>query len=342
MQWLDNPSTKPSVPYLATCAVSLPLIGLVQIAHYVTLGRVQSLTPNDMSSCLSGGLTGHSQGIVIAALVAGKLPPSSNTWATFYGSAQHALTVLFHIGMRGSVAFPTAALPPSVVSATVETEGYPTPMLAVTGLPLGPLEKKIAEVDKHLRASAAGAGVQDARGRDAGEVQVSLFNGPKAFVVTGHPKSLVGLVNALRKGKAESGKDQSKVGSPDQSIILPRSHFAPMQIPYSKRLPVFSMRFLPIGVPYHSRYLSGYTSLLMRPASEGGLAGSEQEWWESHRRSMSVPVYNTETGDDVRGDHATGGKGLMESLADQIFTSPIRWVKACSFPEDTTHIIEYV
>lgn len=187
------------------------MIGLVQIAHYVTLGRAQALSPNAMSSSLSGGLTGHSQGIVIAALVAGQLPASSDAWPTFYDSACHALTVLFHIGMRGSIAFPTAALPPSVVAATAESEGFPTPMLAVTGLPLAPLEKKIAEVDKHLRASAAGAGLQNAKGREAGEVQVSLFNGPKAFVVTGHPKSLVGLVNALRKGKAESGKDQSKV-----------------------------------------------------------------------------------------------------------------------------------
>lgn len=98
------------------------------------------------------------------------------------------------------------------------------------------------------------------------------------------------------------------------------------------------MRFLPIGVPYHSRYLAGCTSLLMRPTSEGGLAGAEEQWWDAHQRSMTVPVYNTETGEDLR---QAEGKGLMQSLADQIFTSPIRWVKACTFPEDTTHTVDF-
>jgi malonyl CoA-acyl carrier protein transacylase len=73
-------------------------------------------------------------------------------------------------------------------------------MLAVTGLELKSLEKKIAEVNGHVKAE----------GRDE-TVSVSLYNGAKAFIVTGNPKDLVGLSDALRKNRAPQGKDQSKV-----------------------------------------------------------------------------------------------------------------------------------
>lgn len=73
-------------------------------------------------------------------------------------------------------------------------------MLAVTGLELSALEKKIKEVNGHV----------ESLGRKA-SVGVSLNNGSKAFVVTGSPKDLVGLAEGLRKGRAPAGKDQSKV-----------------------------------------------------------------------------------------------------------------------------------
>lgn len=75
-------------------------------------------------------------------------------------------------------------------------------MLAVTGLDLASLEKKIKE----------GNAIVVGDGREA-TVAVSLFNGSKAFVVTGSPKDLVGLSDRLRKGRAPAGKDQSKVCS---------------------------------------------------------------------------------------------------------------------------------
>ncbi|WAQ87293.1 hypothetical protein PtA15_8A197 [Puccinia triticina] len=152
------------------------------------------------------------------------------------------------------------------------------------------------------------------------DAQVSLFNGAKAFVVTGHPRTLVGLVSALRKSKAEPGLDQSK-------------------IPFSKRLPVFSMRFLPIGVPYHSHHLEGCTARMLGAAEAGGIGAAECAWWEAHKATLGVPVFNTETGADMRAEQ--DGKGFLETLADQIFTSPIMWTKACAFPEDTTHIIDF-
>ncbi|OAV94208.1 hypothetical protein PTTG_27068 [Puccinia triticina 1-1 BBBD Race 1] len=311
LAWLTTPASTPPTAYLASCPVSLPLIGLVQIAHYMALGRVQGLTPNGVSSQLAGGVTGHSQGVVVAALVAGVMPAGQDTWAAFSGAATHGLTALFHIGMHGSLAFPATSLPPKLAGKTADSEGLPSPMLAVTGLPLDILQKSIQDINAH-RADQLPDKTPDA--------QVSLFNGAKAFVVTGHPRTLVGLVSALRKSKAEPGLDQSK-------------------IPFSKRLPVFSMRFLPIGVPYHSHHLEGCTARMLGAAEAGGIGAAECAWWEAHKATLGVPVFNTETGADMRAEQ--DGKGFLETLADQIFTSPIMWTKACAFPEDTTHIIDF-
>ncbi|MBW0510837.1 hypothetical protein O181_050552 [Austropuccinia psidii MF-1] len=307
IKWLTQPDSRPPTHYLATCAISLPLIGLVQIAHYIIIGLTQALSPNQLSSQLSAGVTGHSQGVVVATLVAGRLPTDLNTWSQFYQSTLHAITLLFHIGLRGSVAFPQTSLPPQLTSITAQNEGLPTPMLAITGLSLQALQKSINQLSTHLESS-----------HHPFNAQVSLFNGPEAFVVTGHPRILVGLVSLLRKCKADPDQDQSK-------------------IPFSKRLPVFTMRFLPIGVPYHSHHLAGCTSLLMRPSELGGLAGQEIAWWETHKKTLACPVYHAGTGEDLRSE----SKGLLESLADQIFTSPIKWTLACAFPKNPTHVIDF-
>ena len=84
-------------------------------------------------------------------------------------------------------------------------------MLSVTGLSLKDLEAHVVSTNEHLV--------------NGSKLQVSLHNGPKAFVVTGPSKALFGLVTSLRKVKASSGLDQSKV-------------------PFSQRKPVFSSRIL--------------------------------------------------------------------------------------------------
>lgn len=97
-------------------------------------------------------------------------------------------------------AFPPLSLSPQTVAASIESgEGIPYPMLAVTGLLQSQLEPKIKQTNAYLEEAGKG------------KVEISLYNGARAFVVCGPPASLVGLVNNLKKNKAESGKDQSKV-----------------------------------------------------------------------------------------------------------------------------------
>ncbi|KAK4048983.1 fatty acid synthase alpha subunit Lsd1 [Microbotryomycetes sp. JL221] len=306
LSWLQHPESRPPVAYLASCAVSLPLIGLTQLAQYVVYGKGAGLGPAELGQRFKGA-TGHSQGVISACVVASSYAQNkfdgSDSWEPFYEQALYGLTVLFQIGLQGSLVFSPVAVAPALVASSVENgEGVPTPMLAVTGLDLQTLETKINEVNNHVKAQLRSE-----------TVGVSLYNGQKAFVVTGAPKDLVGLADNLRKIRAPQGKDQSK-------------------IPHSKRLPVFSMRFLPIGVPYHSHLLNGATERALN-----AIESSDASKWSPS--SLAFAVYNTEDGSDLR---QVTESSLLKSLFDQIFTSPIYWgSKATNFPNTATHAIDF-
>jgi fatty acid synthase subunit alpha len=57
-----------------------------------------------------------------------------------------------------------------------------------------------------------------------------------------------------------------------------------------QRNPVFSVRFLLVGVPYHSTYLDGVTDTVEEDLDDG-------ELWEA--KDLKIPVYNTEDGISV-------------------------------------------
>ena len=248
--WLSGAIERPDIAYLASIPISFPLIGLTQLVQYLVSCHILNLTPGVLRSNLAGA-TGHSQGIVSAVAVA-----SSSTFAEFTQNTSKALKWLFYSGLRGQQAFPVTALEPSIVQDSLQGgEGSPTPMLSVTGLGLKELESHVVGTNEHLPADS--------------RLQVSLHNGPKAFVVTGPPKSLFGLVTSLRKVKASTGLDQSKV-------------------PFSQRKPVFSIRFLVVGVPYHSDYVANATEKVVEDDLD-----SEELWGAEE---LKIPVYNTEDG----------------------------------------------
>ena len=59
------------------------------------------------------------------------------------------------------------------------------------------------------------------------------------------------------------------------------------KIPFSRRKPTFFVRFLVVGVPYHSEYLQGATDSVVRDL------GDEELWQTS---DLKIPVFNTEDG----------------------------------------------
>ncbi|KAJ7077160.1 fatty acid synthase [Mycena belliarum] len=291
VSWLSGATPRPSTTYLASVPVSFPLIGLTQLVQYLVACNVSGLTPGQFRDAISGA-TGHSQGIVSAVAIS-----ASATFESFTANALKAIKWLFFSGLRGQQAFPVLALEPGMVEDSIEGgEGAPSPMLSVTGLKLVELEAHIKKTNTHLPENS--------------QLHVSLHNGPRAFVVTGPARSLYGLVTSLRKVRAPSGLDQSKT-------------------PFSQRKPVFSVRFLVVGVPYHSAYLAGATDKVM----EEDLGG--EDLWKAE--DLQIPVYNTEDGCDLR----KLSTSITRSLCDQIFTQPIHWSAATNFPESATHAVDF-
>ncbi|KAF9267936.1 fatty acid synthase [Marasmius fiardii PR-910] len=289
--WLSGASSRPSTAYLASIPVSLPLIGATQLVQYLVACHVTGLTPGDLGDRLKGA-TGHSQGVVSAVAIA-----ASTSFESFNENAKKATKWLFFCGMRGQEAFPVVSLEPELVKDSVEGgEGTPSPMLSITGLSLKELQPHLSKTNKYLPENS--------------QLFVSLNNGPRAFVVTGPARALYGLVVNLRKIRAQSGQDQSK-------------------IPFSQRKPVFSVRFLVVNAPYHSEYLRSATRKLVEEDLKGDALWKAEE--------LRIPVYNTEDGSDMRSLKTP----IARSLCDQIFTSPIHWPKATNFPDSATHAVDF-
>lgn len=239
ISWLNGSKPRPSTEYTASIPVSLPLIGVTQLAQYLISCNVTDVSPGQMRQLFKGA-TGHSQGVVSAVAIA-----TSDSLESFHANALKAVKLLFFIGLRGQEAFPLLSIEPAIVADAVENnEGVPTPMLSVAGLSLGALEGHVKKVNAHLPLNS--------------QLAVSLHNRPTNHVVTGPAKALYGLATALRKVMAPAGLDQSK-------------------IPFSKRKSVFTTRFLTINVPYHSSYLTGATQKVCEQDLQGQEVWSPEE-----------------------------------------------------------------
>ena len=289
MRWLHDKDTQPDTDYLVSAPVSLPLIGLCQLAHYTVTCKSLGLSPGEVRERLKG-TTGHSQGIVTAAAIA-----AADSWETFEEVAKVALTILFWIGSRSQQAYPRTSLAPSVLQDSVENgEGTPTPMLSVRDLSRAALQEHIDTTNHHLP--------------DDRHIAISLINSARNFVVTGPPISLYGLNLRLRKVKAPTGLDQTR-------------------IPFTDRKVRFVNRFLPITAPFHSSYL--------REAHKNAV--EDLKHIQLSRNSLGIPVYNTDTGKDVRQDDA---ENIVPSLVRMITENPVNWEKATVCP-GATHIIDF-
>ncbi|KAI6747603.1 hypothetical protein HG530_015711 [Fusarium avenaceum] len=224
MTWLQDEEATPQVDYLISAPVSCPLIGLVQLVHYEVTCRVLGIHPGVLRD-LSKGTTGHSQGIVIAAITA-----AADSWESWRELTASALTILFWIGARSQQGFSGNSVTPGMRRESRDHgEGEPTPMLSIRDLPRAQVEKHIAEMNRHLP--------------DDSHITTALINNPSHLVISGPPACLCALNTRLRKVKAPKGLEQNRV-------------------PFHRRKACFTSRFLPVTVPFHSQYLSGATQLI--------------------------------------------------------------------------------
>ncbi|KAI9745826.1 MAG: hypothetical protein M1818_000507 [Claussenomyces sp. TS43310] len=236
-RWLEDEETQPDTEYLISAPVSFPLIGLLQLLHFKIVGHVLGHTLSEMQNAISG-TTGHSQGVIVAAITA-----TADSWESFDSLCLDALQILLSIGSRSQEHFAIAQLPPTVLDDAEEHgEGFPAPMLSVRDYPVSKVREFVKEVNSHLAADA--------------QVEVALINGPENIVISGPPLSLHGFNVWLRSVKAAPNGSQTK-------------------IPFSQRKPKITNRFLPITAPFHSSYLSEVAPIVVRDLEGISITGDD-------------------------------------------------------------------
>lgn len=289
MNWLQHPDSTPDVDYLVSAPVSFPLIGLVQMAHYEVTCKVLGIDPGVLRERISG-TTGHSQGIVMAAATA-----AADSWDSWRDLVAPTLTILFWIGTRGQQAFPLTSMTPTMLRESMDNgEGKPTPMLSIRELSQEEVQKHIDATNQYLPADR--------------HISISLVNSPRNLVVTGPPTSLYGLNSQLRKVKAPTGLDQTRV-------------------PHTERKIRFVNRFLPITAPFHSKYLAAATAMIDQDLKDIRIDSS----------SLGISVFDTNTGKDIRSE-VSGN--VVPTLVRLITRDPVNWEMATVFPR-ATHVLDF-
>ena len=295
LEWLSDPSTRPDKAFIASAAVSFPVIGLVSLLHYSIICKLLGKTPGELGDLLSG-TTGHSQGIVIAAAVA-----KSHSWESFFDEARWAVELLFWMGYESHVSAPGSPITASMVNDSLQN-GYGTPsyMLLVRGISRKRLESFISANNKHLRKHE--------------QLHLALINSAKDHVVAGPPRSLQGLILALRQICAVDGADQSR-------------------IPYNKRKPVMLFQYLPISSPFHSPYLQA--------AAERVKDRMAKSWPKAATiSSLRIPVFHTKDGADTRKIYASK-TDITSLVVEAVTTNIVDWPKTLDFSSEkrASHII---
>jgi fatty acid synthase subunit beta, fungi type len=289
MTWLHDPESTPNTDYLVSAPVSFPLIGLVQLAHYSVTCRVLGITPGEFRERISG-TTGHSQGIVLAAATS-----AADSWDSFEKIATISLTILFWIGSRSQQIYPATSIAPPILQDSIDHgEGAPTPMLSIRDLSRAQVQEHINATNRYLPEER--------------HIGISLVNSARNLVVTGPPISLYGLNLQLRKVKAPTGLDQTR-------------------IPFTERKIRFVNRFLPITSPFHSQYLANATTLIDEDLKDIKIGSSD----------FTIPVYDTNTGKDLREEVQDN---IIPTLVRLITHDPVNWEKATVFPQ-ATHVLDF-
>ena len=215
--WLFDQSLAPDKAYLATAPFSFPIITLNSLASYVVVCRKLGILPRDFRDSLSG-VTGHSQGIIAAAVVA-----KSGDWDHFYETAEAALKMSFWIGCESHIASPESSLSAATVrDAEAFGEGRPSVMLSVDGLKPKYIQSIVGDVNEKLPFER--------------HIHLALVNAREKTVISGHPDVLRMLSLRLRKISATEGLDQRRV-------------------PFIHRKPVVHQQYLPISGIFHSPHL---------------------------------------------------------------------------------------
>jgi len=185
--WITNPDSAPNEDYLSRAPISVPGIFVTQVANYhlLTLRGYNTRTLIESSA----GTSGHSQGVIAAALVG--LGKQDNEFIDAYKSF---LNFIFYLGFNGQKAYADFSIPADIQNAN-EANGdkNPSPMVAIIGYNKDELETRVKETNEQLGL----------KGQD--QIFISLYNTPDSMILSALPKSLLAF-----RSKYKSEMDEKK------------------------------------------------------------------------------------------------------------------------------------
>ena len=236
-QWIDDPKSAPEEDIIPLAPLSLPLIGLLSLSHFCITCEVLCRDPGDVRDAFKG-VTGHSQGVIVAAAIA-----RSTDWQSFYENSRVAVEILFWIGFVCHNQISFASLPSQIVKECLDAgEGIPSPMLSTRGLDRNTMQKLLDEINRHLSKDQ--------------QLYVALVNARDNLVIAGAPDSLHSLSVRLRGIKATDGLDQSKVI-------------------FNQRKPFIQHQFLPMSSPFHCPHSENVTPFILQKLRTLSLRGED-------------------------------------------------------------------
>ena len=236
-QWIQDPGLAPEEDVIPLAPLSFPLIGILSLSHFCITCKALCRGPGDVRDAFKG-VTGHSQGIIVAAAIA-----RSTDWQSFYNNSQVAIEILFWIGFVCHSRMPFGSLPlKTVKECLVAGEGTPSPMLSTRGLDRKTMQKFLDEINHHLSKDE--------------QLYISLINTRDNLVIAGAPTSLHSLSVRLRGIKAADGLDQSKVI-------------------FNQRKPFIQHQFLPMSSPFHCPHSESITPFILQKLRTLSLCGED-------------------------------------------------------------------
>lgn len=298
MNWLttEDLGQRPPGSYLRSAPISYPLIGLTQLVNYAATLERLGASPGEFRGRLKGA-TGHSQGVTSAVVVS-----VSRNEAEFVQNGRDMVEYLFWHGTRMQQVANEEVLKGAAVRPAGATEltHPPTPMLAVLGLPV---ELVAQLLDRAALAS---------------KVQLSLVNGNTAVVLSGEPATLAVLEQKLNQQQMQSSN-------------TPRS-----AVPFYKRRPVVTTRFLKVTAPFHFSRMERAEALILADVARLGLRISGDR--------LHTPVYATDGHARDIAQTCPGSTDIMPTLVGMQATKTVQWMAAvsnASARNGVTHVVDF-
>jgi malonyl CoA-acyl carrier protein transacylase len=187
--WLANPESAPDEDYLCRACISVPAIFVTQVSNYHLLTK-KGYSVEDLMKH-SAGITGHSQGVVAAALIG-----LGKDGEDFLKAYHQFFTFIFYMGARGQETYPHFKVSEELnqKSIALGDKGL-SPMVAVIGYSKSELEERVHAINSEKGYS------------DSEKLYISLYNTPDSMIVSSVPSS---LIEFRTKYKAEMDEKKFK------------------------------------------------------------------------------------------------------------------------------------